>query len=327
MRAAWYERRGPARDVLVVGEMPQPLPGDGEVRIRLAFSGISPGDVKKRSGWQDSPMPYPRVVPHSDGAGTIDAVGAGVDGARVGQKVWCYGAQSYRAFGTAAERVVLPDAQAVALPPDADLAMMEQAASLGIAGITGWRAVFADGPVRGLTVLIWGAAAGVGAVALQMAVRDGARVLAVVRKIEQRKAALDMGAHAAFLADASDLVEALRAAAPDGAHRVADVDFGGHIDTNAKVLAIGGVICAYYSADHRPSIPYWTLGFADATLRLLGSDDFAPAVKARAARELTAALAEGRLASTIGARLPLEDIVQAHQRVERGAAGRTLLQL
>ncbi|MGH8156992.1 MAG: alcohol dehydrogenase catalytic domain-containing protein [Rhodanobacter sp.] len=100
MRAAWYERRGPAAEVLVVGTMPAPTPAAGEVRIRLLASGISPGDVKKRSGWQGSPMPYPRVVPHSDGAGTIDAVGAGVEAARIGQKVWCYGAQSYRAFGT-----------------------------------------------------------------------------------------------------------------------------------------------------------------------------------------------------------------------------------
>lgn len=327
MRAAWYERRGPAAEVLVVGNMPDPTPAPGEVRIRLVASGISPGDVKKRSGWQGAPMPYPRVVPHSDGAGTIDAVGAGVDAARIGQKVWCYGAQSYRAFGTAAECVVVPDAQAVALPPEADLPLMEQAASLGISGITGWRAVFADGTVKGLAILIWGAAAGVGAVALQMAVRDGARVLAVVRKAEQRADVLALGAQAAFLSDAQDLVDAIKAAAPGGVHRVADVDFGAHIDTNAKVLAVGGVVCACYSSDDRPAIPYWTLGFADATLRLLGSDDFAPSVKAAAARELTAALVEGRLASTIGARLPLDDIVQAHERVERGAAGRTLLRL
>ncbi len=192
MRAAWYERRGPARDVLVVGDMPTPEPGAGEVRIRLAFSGINPGDVKKRGGWQGSPMPFPRVVPHSDGAGVIDAVGTGVPAARVGETVWCYGAQSYRAFGTAAEHVVVPAGLAVPLPeaarsqPD----LLEQAACLGIAGITGHRAVFAAGPVAGLDVLVWGAASGVGAVALQMAHRAGARVLAVVR----RRGAVAVGA-------------------------------------------------------------------------------------------------------------------------------------
>ncbi|MGH8156993.1 MAG: quinone oxidoreductase family protein [Rhodanobacter sp.] len=205
--------------------------------------------------------------------------------------------------------------------------MMEQAANLGIAGITGWRAVFADGTVQGLTVLVWGAASGVGAVALQMAVRDGATVLAVVRKAEQQSTVLAMGAQEAFLADTPDLVEVLRAAAPHGVDRVADVDFGSHVETNAKVLAVGGVICAYYSAANHPPIPYWTLGFADATLRLLGSDDFAPAIKARAAVELTAALAEGKLVSSIGARVPLDDIVLAHERVESGAAGRTMLRL
>ena len=115
MRAAWYERRGPARDTLVVGEMPDPEPGPGEVRIAVSVSGLSPGDVKKRDGWQGSPMPYPRVIPHSDGAGIIDAVGPGGTEDRVGQRVWCYGAQSYRPFGTAADYVVVPEALAVTL--------------------------------------------------------------------------------------------------------------------------------------------------------------------------------------------------------------------
>ncbi len=143
MQAAWYEHRGPARDVLVVGHMADPEPCAGEVRIRLAFSGINPGDVKKRSGWQGAPMPYPRVIPHSDGSGVVDALGAGVANLRLGQAVWCYAAQSYRAFGTAAQQVVVPAALVVPLPQgaDADAALMQQAACLGIAGITGYRAV------------------------------------------------------------------------------------------------------------------------------------------------------------------------------------------
>ncbi len=329
MRAAWYERRGPARDVLVVGEMPQPSPGKGEVRIRLAFSGINPGDVKKRSGWQGSPMPYPRVVPHSDGAGVIDAVGAGVPEARVGETVWCYGAQSYRAFGTAAEFVVVPTELAVPLPEAAgkQTSLLEQAACLGIAGITGHRAVFAAGPVAGLDVLVWGAASGVGAVALQMAHRAGARVLAVVRRAEQLQAVRAMGAAEVWLADDPALVEQIRDATPGGLHRIAEVDFAAHIDVDAQVIATGGVISAYYSSTDRPDIPYWTLAFADVSLRLLGSDDFPPAVKAEAARELTAALLEGRLHATIAARLPLQDIALAHEHVEQGAGGRVLLDL
>lgn len=315
--------------MLVVGEMPLPIPGDGEVRIRLAYSGINPGDVKKRSGWQGSPMPYPRVVPHSDGTGVIDAVGAGVPQARVGQAVWCYGAQSYRAFGTAAEAVVVPAALAVPLPDGADARpdLLEQAACLGIAGITGYRAVFAGGPVAGLDVLVWGAASGVGAVALQMAHRGGARVFAVVRRAEHLSAVRAMGAVQAWLADDPALADHLRLACPAGVHRIAEVDFAAHIDIDAAVVATGGVISAYYSSADRPTIPYWTLGFADVSLRLLGSDDFPPAVKAEAAHELTEALLEGRLRAAIAQRLPLEKIAQAHEQVERGAGGRVLLSL
>lgn len=329
MKAAWYERRGPARDVLVLGEMPMPQPGVGEVRIRLRFSGINPGDVKKRGGWQGSPMPYPRVVPHSDGSGVIDAVGPGVPQARIGQAVWCYGAQSYRAFGTAAEAVVVPAALAVALPNGAQTQpdVLEQAACLGIAGITAYRAVFAAGPVAGLNVLVWGAASGVGAVALQMARRGGAQVLAVVRRADQLQTVRDLGAHHAWLADDPTLMEVIRAAAPDGVHRIAEVDFAAHIDTDAAVIATGGVISAYYSSTERPTIPYWKLGFADVSLRLLGSDDFPPAVKAEAACELTAALVEGSLKAAIAARLPLADIALAHELVEQGAGGRVLLHL
>lgn len=329
MRAAWYEQRGPAREVLVVGAMPRPLPGEGEVRIRLVYSGINPGDVKKRSGWQGSPMPYARVVPHSDGAGVIDAVGPGVPAARIGQAVWCYGAQSYRAFGTAAEAVVVPAALAVVLPAGADSQpdLLEQAACLGIAGITGWRAVFAGGPVAGLDVLVWGAASGVGTVALQMAQRGGARVFAVVRRAEHLPSVRAMGAAQAWLADDPALVDHVRQAAPAGVHRIAEVDFAAHVDIDANVIATGGVICAYSSSADRPEIPYWKLAFADVSLRLLGSDDFPPAVKAKAANELTAALLEGRLRAAIAARLPLDDIALAHEEVERGAGGRVLLRV
>jgi NADPH2:quinone reductase len=212
VRAAWYEHRGPARESLVVGDMPDVVPGPGEVRVAVSVSGLSPGDVKKRSGWQGSPMPHPRVIPHSDGAGVIDAVGAGVNEARVGRSAWCYGAQSYRPFGTAAEYVVVPEDLAVDLPSSANESdvreLAEQAACLGIAGITGYRAVFADGPVNGLTVLVHGAAGGVGSIATQMARRDGAQVIAVVRDGQQDRAR-ELGAHYVFTVEDSDLARAL----------------------------------------------------------------------------------------------------------------------
>jgi NADPH2:quinone reductase len=149
VHAVWYDRQGPARAVLEHGELPDPQPGPGEVRVRVRLSGVNPGDTKKRAGWLGSSMPYPRVVPHSDAAGVVDAVGDGVDPARVGRRVWLYGAQSYRPYGTAAQQTVVPADLAVDLPdgvPD------ELGASLGIPGITAHRAVFADGSVRGTTV-------------------------------------------------------------------------------------------------------------------------------------------------------------------------------
>ena len=325
MRAAWYERRGPAREVLVVGEMPDPEPGPGEVRIAVTVSGLSPGDVKKRAAWLGSQeMAFPRVVPHSDGAGTIDAVGSGVDPSRVGEPVWCYGAQSYRAYGTAAELVVVPSSLAVALATvDPDLT--EQAACLGIAGITGPRAVFASGPVDGSTVLVHGAAGGVGSIAVQMARRGGAQVLGVVRDEDQRQRALALGAHEALLADDPGIASAIRSLAPAGAHRIAEVDFAAHIELDAEVLAVGGTVSSYATSVDRPEVPYWPLGFKDVTLRLLGSDDFPPEVKAHAAAELSAALAEGALRSTIAARVPLSDIAEAHELVEAGAPGRVVV--
>src|SRR3954454_22715608 len=116
MLAAWYERPGPAAEVLQVGEMADPEPSPGEVRVRVALSGVNPGDTKKRGDWLGNRMPFPRVVPHSDGAGVVDAGGEGVDPSRVGGRGWVYGAQSYRAFGTAAQYTVVPPDQAVQLP-------------------------------------------------------------------------------------------------------------------------------------------------------------------------------------------------------------------
>jgi NADPH2:quinone reductase len=310
--------------------MPDVEPGAGEVRIAVSVSGLSPGDLKKRSGWQGSPMDFPRVIPHSDGAGVIDAVGPGVDPGRIGRPVWCYGAQSYRPFGTAAEFVVVPDQLAIDLPAASDGAaarsVAEQAACLGIAGITGYRAVFADGSVDGLTVLVHGATGGVGSIATQMALRDGATVIAIVRAGQQERAR-GLGAQHVFSVDDPDLASRILAVAPDRVHRIAEVDFAAHIDLDADVLAIGGVVSSYYSSADRPELPYWKLSFADTTLRLLGSDDFSPAVKAQAAEALTAALAEGSLRSRIAERVPLDEIARAHELVEQGTNGRVVVEI
>src|SRR5262245_58635122 len=115
MQAVYYERNGTAREVLKVDEIPTPYPGPGEVHVKLVASGVNPSDVKSRQG-STRKIAFPRVVPHSDGAGIIDEVGDGVPKTRVGERVWVWNGQWKRAFGTAAEFVALPAAQAVKLP-------------------------------------------------------------------------------------------------------------------------------------------------------------------------------------------------------------------
>src|SRR5271156_1054059 len=172
MRAAWYEKQGPAREVLTVGEMPDPIPGPGEVRIRIAASGINPGDIKKRQDSFGIGMAYPRVIPHSDGAGWVDKVGDGVPPEWIGRRVWCYGAQSYRPFGTAAEFTVVPLDHVALLPESVS---PEEGACLGIPGITAHRAVHVGGDVAGRTVLVQGAAGAVGMCAAALARHPRAR--------------------------------------------------------------------------------------------------------------------------------------------------------
>src|ERR1700756_928580 len=213
MKAAWYEKQGPAREVLTVGEIPNPSPTAGEVRIRIAASGINPGDTKKRGDSFGIGMAYPRVIPHSDGAGHVDQLGAGVPSEWKGRSVWCYGAQSYRPFGTAAEFTVVPVDQVAGLP---ESGAMEQAACLGIPGITAHRAVHIAGAVNGRTVLVQGAAGSVGLCAVRLARQAGAqRVIGTVRSPSDVATAREAGAHEVVLSD-PELVARVRSQAPDG---------------------------------------------------------------------------------------------------------------
>jgi NADPH2:quinone reductase len=318
MLAAWYDKQGPAADVLHVGELPDPTPGPGEVRVRLSYSGVNPGDTKKRRGWLGSSMPYPRVIPHSDGAGTIDAVGDGVDRSRIGRRAWVWGAQSYRAFGTAAQYTVVPDARAVDLP---DAVSDQAGASLGIPGITAHRTVFADGPVTGQTVLVHGVLGGVGALAAQLARWGGATVIGTVRTTGD----LATVTGPAVALDAPDPAGAIRAYAPDGVDRIIEVAFSDNVDLDAAVARNQAVIAAYATRDERPSLPFWPMLFDNITIRLLGSDDFPANAKLQAAVDLTTAARDGALAIAVGTPLPLQQAAQAHDRVDAGTRARVLL--
>ena len=179
MQAVWYDEQGDAGSVLHLGELPNPTPGPGEVRVRVRASGVNPGDTKKRRGWLGSSMAYPRIVPHSDGAGMIDTVGHGVSAAGSVSVCGSGARSSYRPFGTAAQYTVVPSDHAVPLP---DSVGDMVGAALGIPGITAHRAVFADGPVDGKTVVVQGVLGGVSSLAAQLATWGGATVIGTVRR-------------------------------------------------------------------------------------------------------------------------------------------------
>ena len=324
MRAAWYERQGPPHETLVVGEMAEPLPGPGEARIRVAASGVNPGDVKKRQDTFGVGMPYPRVIPHSDGAGTVDRVGNGADEAWVGKRVWCFGAQSYRPFGTAAEYCVVPEAQVAELP---DGVSYEQGALLGIPGLTAHRAVHAGGPVEGKTVLVQGGAGAVGSCAVRLARQAGATVVASVRGERQAETAEEAGAHH-VVASGPDAVAEVASIAPDGVDHIVEVAFAANVASDEKMLALGGSIAAYASNAPEATIPFWLLVFKNIRVDFLGSDDFPLAAKREAARDLNEAIRGGWVGLPVGARFGLEDVAEAHAFVEeRRGPGRVIITL
>jgi NADPH2:quinone reductase len=322
MRAAWYDRAGAAADVLEVADLPDPTPGAGEVRVALTRSGVNPGDTKKRADWTNAGMAFARIIPHSDGAGVIDAVGGGVPPGRVGERVWVYGAQSYRPFGTAAQFTTVPDAQAVGLP---DAVGDELGACLGIPGITAHRAVFADGDVAGTTVLVQGVLGAVSSIAAQLAAWRGATVIGTVRRAgEVERVDRSVVPHLVAL-DGPDPAEAIRAHAPNGVDRIIEVAFSDNVELDASVAALGATIATFATRGERPELPFWPMLFNNLTVRLLGSDDFPVAAKTEAATDLTAAAAAGALSIVVAETHPLGVIAVAHDRVDAGAGGRVLL--
>lgn len=324
MIAAWYDRQGPAADVLQVGELPAAEPGPGEVRVRLTYSGANPGDIKKRQAWLGSPMAFPRIIPHSDGAGIIEAVGEGADRTRLGSRVWVYGAQSYRPYGTAAQTTVVPEELAASLP---DSVSDQTGACLGIPGITAHRAVFADGPVTGQVILVHGVRGSVGSLAAQLARWAGATVIGTVRTEAEATQVSPATADHVVALDADPVTEILRLS-PHGVDRIVEVALSANADLDAKVARNATVLAAYASPDGRPELPFWPMLFANMTIRLLGSDDFPQAARDAAASDLSQAAAGSALSVTVAHVLPLAQIAAAHELMESGtAAGRVLLSL
>jgi NADPH2:quinone reductase len=292
--------------------MPDPHPAAGEVRIRIAASGINPGDIKKRQDAFGYGMPYTRVIPHSDGAGQVDEVGSEVSSEWLGQSVWCFGAQSYRPFGTAAEFTVVPVDQVARLPQGIS---MDQGACLGIPGITAHRAVHVAGDVSGRTVLVQGAAGSVGLCAVQLARRAGAQVIGTIRSSLEEATAKNAGAHEVVPND-EKLTASLRVLAPNGIDHIVEVAFGANIEADLELLNMGGSIATYASNIEKPDIPFWPMVFKNIRLFFLGSDDFPRKAKMLAAQDLNSALETGWSGFEIAERIALPEIARGHEASE-----------
>jgi len=329
MLAATYTQTGRAADVLSVGERETPAVGPGEVLVRVHASGINPADVKRRAGWNGAGMSHPIVIPHTDGAGEIVAVGQGIDSSRVGERVWMWNAQgSYgepgRAFGTAAEFIAIASQQAVKLP---DRLSYAQGANLGVPAMTAHRAVFADGPVRGQTVVINGSAGSVGLFAVQMAVFGGARVIGTVSNSEAAVQVKNLGAAATIDRKKKDVAaRVMDLTGGVGADRIVEVDFGANLKLDAAILKRNGTVAAYSSTSNTtPVLPYYDYAVKGANLRFIQSFHL-PDEARRAGEARIAEMAEaGQLSVAIGTTFPLEEIAAAQERVEAGGYGNVVV--
>lgn len=317
MRAALYSRTGPARDVLSLVERPQPQPGPGEVRVRIAWSGVNPSDVKSRAGTRSATLPFPEVVPHSDGAGVIDAVGEGVAASRVGERVWLWNAAWGRAHGTAAEWITLPDAQAVPLPA---MVPLEVGACLGIPALTALHALAVDGGVRDQRVLVAGGAGAVGHYAVQMARLLGARqVIASVSSPEKAALALAAGADLAIDYRREPLAERVgEATAGAGVDRIVEVDFAANVAQDFALVAPEGRIVVYGSGAPEIVVPFVPAILKNVRVTFFIVYHLSPADREAATRQLTAWLEADTLQHNIALRLPLRQIADAHEAVESG---------
>jgi NADPH2:quinone reductase len=325
MKAVWYERLGAARDVLEVGEIDEVPPGPGEVRVRLQFSGINPIDVKRRQGGRGG-MTAARVIPHFDGAGRVDAVGPGVAGERVGQRVWVYKAQWQRDFGTAAELVVVPSECAVALPDEVSFA---EGACLGIPVLTAYPCVFADGDVAGQTVLVTGGAGAVGRYAIQFAKLGGARVIATVSTDQKAELARSAGADEVINYRTENVAARVaQLTNQEGVDRIVEVEFGGNLATSVEVLKPRGGIAAYASqAVPEPAVPFYTLMYKSIVVRHVLTFQIAGELERQAVANVTEWLRQGKLSHHIGETFALEQTAAAHEAVENGAVGKVLVEI
>ena len=316
MRAAFYTEQGPARDVLKVGEQPTPEPGQGEVRVRLRVSGVNPSDWKVRRGGFGRGLSAPLIIPHSDGAGDIDAVGPGVPD-RTGERVWIWNGQWKRAQGTAAEYIVLPSAQAVRLPEPASYV---EGACLGIPALTAIQAVRLAHIQPGATILIAGGAGSVAHYAIQLAKLRGARVITTVSSDAKAAHARSAGADEIINYRSENLGERVKALTDGkGVDAVIEMDVSGNAASYPAILKPHGVVVIYGMSAGETTLPSMWLMQNSISLRFFLVYELQDADRAAGLAELTELLESGKLVHTIARRLPLADIAEAHDIVESGS--------
>lgn len=319
MKAASYDRVGPAADVLQVIDGPEPNPGSQEVRVRMHWSGVNPSDVKSRAGLRSKVLAFARIVPHSDGMGVIDAVGEGVSVDRIGERVWVWNAAWGRANGTAAQWVCLPAEQALPYPetePD------EGGACLGIPALTALFGLWCQGGVAGQTVLVAGGAGAVGHYAVQMArLMGAAQVIATVSSEEKAQVALAAGADVCIDYRQSDVIASVREASQGrGVDRVIEVDIAANGAMNAELLRPGGLMAVYGSGNSPFALPFFPYIARNIAVQFYIVYNLSPEHRQAVTSQLQRWLAAGVLQHAIAARVPLAEVARAHELVESGKA-------
>ena len=309
MKAAYYTALG-ASDVLTVGEMDIPEPGYGEIRVKIAASGVNPSDWKARQRGRGGVLPFPKIIPQSDGAGVVDARGNGVSSVKEGDRVWVLNGQWQRPFGTAAEYIVLPEKYVIPLP---DGTSFEEGACFGIPFLTAHRAVFFDGSVTGQTLLIQGGAGTVGHHAIQIAKRDGARVIATVSGDEKGAIAKGAGADEVLNYRDDDYVDqGLALTEGRGADRIIEVNLSANAPLYDQILAPKGTVVIYGTDDAIAQVPAMNFIVRGAQLKWFIVYELTEAELAEGVDYLNGMLADGALETLISDRFPLEDISAAH---------------
>ncbi|MBT5941139.1 MAG: NADPH:quinone reductase [Rhodospirillaceae bacterium] len=315
MKAAFYTELG-GTDVLQFGEMATPEPNSGEIRVHLKTSGVNPSDWKARKIGRGGDMAFDVIIPHSDGAGLIDAVGESVDTKLIGTKVWVLNAQYGRAFGTAAEYVVLPQNLVFPVPSGVDFA---EAACFGIPFLTSHHALTIDGDISGQTVLIQGGAGGVGHHLIQTAKWMGANVITTVSSDEKAAYAANAGADNVLNYRTDTYIqELLDITDGRGVDRIIEVDLAANGKTYSQILAPGGTAVVYGSAPiaELPSMDFIRRG---ATLKWFIVYELDDNQRQAGATALEKIIADGALSTTIAKKYPLEETSAAHNMVEKGA--------